>query len=250
MTSLERVMTRLTFGSQTFVSPMWSHDGRYVVFGSIGNGLHWARADGGGQPQQLLATKAVALPFSVTPDGRRLAFVQSAGAAQIWTVPIEYSDGPKAGAPERFLTTQFADTSPMISPDGRWLAYESNEQGRPEVFVRTFPAPATGQGGKWQISNSGGTTPLWSADGREILYRSGEQIIAVGYTASGDSFIADKPRVWLSGLRGVQAFDLSPDGKRVITATTGSAGQPMPEHTVMLKQNFFDELRRRVPIDK
>jgi serine/threonine protein kinase len=237
-------MNRLTFGGQTFVGPVWSPDGRYVVFGSIGNGLFWARADGGGQPQQLVASKTISFPYSFTPDGKRLAYAETMGTSQIWTVPIENADGLKAGTPERYLTSPFADAVPMISPDGRWLAYESNESGRSEVYVRAFPV----QSGKWQISNNGGGSPLWSPNGREILYRSGDQLVAVGYSAPGDSFGTQKPRVWLA-TPGAQAFDVSPDGKRVIVLTSESAGAaPKAEHTLMLKQNFFDALRRRVPV--
>ena len=118
----------------------------------------------------------------------------------------------KAGTPERYLTSQFAQTVPMFSPDGRWLAYESNESGKAEVYVRAFPATSD----KWQISNNGGTWPIWSPNGREILYRSGDQLMSVAYTATGDSFASGKPKVWLSTLGNAQAFDLAPDGKRVI----------------------------------
>jgi serine/threonine protein kinase len=242
-------LTRLTFGTETFVAPIWSRDGRHVIFGSIGNGLYWARSDGAGQPQPLLATKTIAFPFSLSPDGKRLAYVETIGKNQIWTVSIDQGDGLKAGMPEQFLSSQFADTTPMISPDGRWLAYESNEGGQNEVYVRPLIG-ATAGSGKWQISTKGGQAPLWSPDGREILYRSGDQVIAVGYTTRGDSFVADKPRIWLDGLRGAVAMDLAPDGKRLAVVTAAAQGEQRPEHTVMLKQNFFDELRRRVPLRK
>ncbi len=240
-------MTRLTYGTEAFASAVWSRDGRYIVFGSIGNGLFWVRADGGGQPQQLVAGKSISFPFSFSPDGKRLAYYEVSGTAQIWTVPIEQGDGLKAGTPERYLTTQFAETVPMFSPDARWLAYESNESGRPEVYVRAFPA----QSGKWQISNSGGTWPIWSPNGHEILYRSGDQLMSVAYTATGDSFSPEKPKVWLPTLGNAQAFDLASDGKRVLVVTSAAGGNaPKAEHTLVFVQNFFDELRRRVPLGK
>jgi serine/threonine-protein kinase len=244
-------MTRLTFGTETFAGPIWSRDGRYVVFGSIGNGLFWSRADGGGQPQSLVSRRSIAFPFSFSPDGSRVAFYEVSGTPQIWTVPIEYGDGLKAGVPERYMTTQFADTTPKFSPDGRWLAYESNETGRAEVYVRAFPAPSSGQGGKWSVSNSGGSLPVWSPNGRELLYQSGTQIMSVEYTAVGDMFSAGKPRVWLSAVGGAQGFDIAPDGKRLLVLMpTASGAAPQPEHTLMFVQNFFDELRRRVPLGR
>jgi len=147
------------------------------------------------------------------------------------------------------MTDQFAETAPKFSPDGRWLAYESNETGRTEIYVRAFPAAA--QGGKWPISNSGGALPVWSPNGRELLYQSGDQIMSVEYTTTGNVFSAGKPRVWLMSMGGAQGFDIAPDGKRLIAfmpTATGTA--PKTEHTVVFVQNFFDELRRRVPISK
>jgi len=240
--------TRLTFGTETFAAPVWSRDGRYVVFGSIGNGLFWARADGGGQPQSLVKRASIVFPFSLLPDGSRLAFYEVSRTPQIWTVPLDYSDGLKAGEPERYMTNQFAETAPKFSPDGRWLAYESNETGRSEIYVRAFPAA---QGGKWPISNSGGALPVWSPNGRELLYQFGDQIMSVEYTTTGNVFSAGKPRVWLTSMGGAQGFDIAPDGKRLIAfMPTGLASAPKTEHTVVFVQNFFDELRRRVPISK
>jgi len=239
-------MTRLTFGSETFASTIWSRDGRYVVFGSIGNGLYWARADGGGEPRLLVPGKAITFPFSFSPDGKRLAYYDVSGTPQIWTVPVEPGDEPKAGTPERYLTSQFSETVPMFSPDGRWMAYESNESGRPEIYVRAFPAGSS----KWQISNNGGTWPIWSPNGRELLYRSGDQLVSVPYTAAGNSFVSEKPKIWLTTLGNAISFDLSPDGKRVLVVTPTGGDAPKVEHTVVFMQNFFDELRRRVPTGK
>ena len=241
--------TRLTFGTETFASPVWSRDGKYVVFGSIGNGLFWARADGGGQPQPLAQRASIAFPFSFSPDGSQLAFYEVSRLPQIWTVPLDYSDGLKAREPEPYMTNQFAESAPKFSPDGRWLAYESNETGRTEIYVRAFPAAA--QGGKWPISNSGGALPVWSPNGRELLYQSGDQIMSVDYTTTGNVFSAGKPRVWLTSMGGAQGFDIAPDGKRLIAFMPTALGTaPKADHTLVFVQNFFDELRRRVPISK
>jgi serine/threonine-protein kinase len=240
-------MTRLTFGTQTFVSAIWSPDGRYIVSGSIGNGLFWTRADGGGQPQPLVASRSISFPHSISADGKRLAYYEAGGSPQIWSVPLELGDGLKAGAPERYLMTNSADSTAAFSPDGRWLAYESNESGRPEIYVRPFPA--TGTGGKWQVSNNGGTWPIWPAKGREILYRSGNQVMAAAYTATTDSFSNEKPRVLATTPGAAPGFDVAPDG-RLLTMMPLIAEGARTEHTLMFVQNFFDELRRRVPVGK
>ena len=245
--------TRLTFGEAAFVSPTWSPDGKFLVVGSVGSGMFWARADGGGRVERLLGmSKAIAFPVSFTRDGTRLVYYEVAGTPQIWTVPIEFADGVKAGKPERYLSSEFADILPTFSPDGRWIAYQSNDAGREEVYVRPFPLPASGQGGKWQISAGGGRSPRWSPNGRELLYKSGDQVMSVDYTVRGDTFIPGKPRVWLAKIGSGIMFDLAPDGKHVVNlapATGGDIAGP-PEHSVMFLQNFFDELRRLVPVGK
>ena len=117
--------------------------------------------------------------------------------------------------------------------------------------MRPFPLPASGQGGKWQISTGGGRAPRWSPNGRAILYLSADQLMSVEYTVQGDTLVPGKPRVWLAKVGAAPAFDLAPDGKHVvILARVTSEESARPEHSVMFLQNFFDELRRRVPVGK
>ena len=244
-------LTRLTFGGINRY-PVWSPDGQYVVFNKAGQGLFQARADGARPPQALVESTNTSAPWSFTPDGRRLAYVDA--IFQIWTVPLEDQGGQlKAGTPERFLTSSFRDRSPSFSPDGRWLAYDSNESGPSEVYVRAFPPPASGQGGKWQISNSGGTLPQWSRTRRELVYQSGDQLMTVNYTVNGASFVADKPRAWIAafGAAVQPTWDLAPDGTRVAAVIPVASTQaPQQEHVIVMLQNFADELRRRVPLGK
>lgn len=149
-----------------------------------------------------------------------------------------------------FLSSPFTEQQPRFSPDGRWLAYESNESGAFEIYVRPFPGP----GGKWVVSTGGGTNAVWSRARRELLYLAPDgRIMLVPYTAAGDAFQAERPRVWSETL--VQhrpltgaSFDLHPDGERVVMApaTGATAG---PTH-VTLMFNVFDELRRMAPVKK
>jgi len=97
--------------------------------------------------------------------------------------------------PEQFLKSQFNDDGAAFSPDGHWLAYHSNESGKDEVYVRAFPPAASGQDGKWQISNGGGAYPQWSRNGRELIYQTGvqrDELMAMSYSAKGDSLLEDE----------------------------------------------------------
>src|SRR5262249_15189463 len=150
--------------------------------------------------QRLTQMKASSLQFpsSFSPDGKRLAYMEVAsgtGSTQIWTIPVEGQDGQlKGGMPEQFLKSQFFDNQASFSPDGKWLAYRSDETGMNEIYVRPFPPPASGQGGKWVISNQGGFSPVWSRAGHDLLYATfGGELMAVSYTVNSDTFIPDKP---------------------------------------------------------
>ena len=103
--------------------------------------------------------------------------------------------GWKLGQPKPFVNTPFNELLPAFSPDGRWIAYESSESGTYEIYVRPFPVP----GGRWQVSAGGGTYPIGHEMGKAFLPRADLKIMVSAYTGSGDSFRADKPRVWFTG---------------------------------------------------
>jgi serine/threonine-protein kinase len=249
-------MTPLTVGG-AYNLPVWTPNGRYLVFGAGAGGLFWTRTDGAGQPQPLTQSRVFLGSPTFTPDGKRLVYVEPAGTVQrIWSAAVDDHEGQlRAGTPELFLEVPNVAGFAMavLSPDGRWLAYHSSETGRIEVYVRAFPAPSSGPGGKWLISNAGGVFPIWSRTSRELFYQSADQIMAASYAVNGDAFAVEKPRVWIAKLGGVASdltrpFDVAPDGKRLAVLRPVEPVQAAKgEHEVVFVQNFFDELRRRVP---
>jgi Tol biopolymer transport system component len=134
------------------------------------------------------------------------------------------------------VQTPFAESLPRFSPDGRWIAYQSDESGRSEIYVRQFPGP----GGRWQVSTSGGSEPWWSADGQEIFYLDGgegiENMASVAVRAA-DVFTAALPEVLFrarlcqSGQR--NRYVVASDGQRFLMVSPVES-QTIPPMTVVL----------------
>ena len=244
---------RLSFDSAYNAYPVWTPDGKHIVYSRTGgSGMWWVRSDGAGQPQLLYEAKnGSAIPGSFTPDGRRLAFHQpgTGTGRDIWTLPLDLTDPdhPKAGAPELFVATPSDDVEPAFSPDGRWLAYSSGEAGMYEIYVRPFP-PTTG--GKWQVSSGGGRFPIWSRASKELFYLdSGGHIMVVPYAAGG-TFSAGAPRQWSATparlTDNLPPLDLAPNGKRFVMFLAPQSPRSSSNLHVTFLLNFFDELERRV----
>jgi Tol biopolymer transport system component len=253
-------LTRLTFAGELNENPVWTPDARRIVYSSLQKGgapnLWWIRADGAGDAQRLTESKSVHYASSWRPDGKVLALSQQNPDTtfNILILPIEGDEksGWKAGEPKPFVNSPSSEMKPAFSPDGRWLAYQSNESGSYEVYVRPFPGP----GGKWPISTGGGIFPEWSRNGKELFYRTPDsKIMVVTYTASRDSFRADKPQLWSPGQftdRGLANpnFDLHPDGKRFAVLKSSGKDQTPAVNKVSFIFNFFDELRSDLPRGK
>jgi serine/threonine-protein kinase len=256
---------RLTFFSGNSENPVWTPDSKHLVFytdaQAPGPGIYWIRADGAGEPQRLLEG-GNAFPRSFSPGGQRLAYDSTGvgiGSSESWTLPLDTADPdhPKVGKPEKFLSL---GGHLAFSPDGRWVAYMTAESGTPEIYVRPF----RGSEGRWLLSSGGSTQDagftgptsgeggfiaFWPPNGRELFYTNLEgRIMVVTYSAKGDTFSANQPRLW--SLRRVLPpyIDSAPDGKRfAVILPPGQDAEPQPQTHVVFLLNFFDELRRRVP---
>jgi WD40-like Beta Propeller Repeat len=249
---LERdATTRLTFTGDAS-APIWAPDGRHVLFAS-GRSIFWMRGDGAAEPQRVLERQSLPRPWSISPDGRWLAYfeVNPETGFDTWTLPLDLSDPdhPRPRMPELFLHTTGDALVPRFSADGHWIAYRSTESGNSEIYVRPFPAS---KGGRWQISTNGGLYALWSNNGRELFYEAPDnRIMVVDYAIEGGSFVPGKARVWSDKqlfFAGTSNLDLAPDGKRflVFSVPEAPSGEKGSVHVTMLL-NFFDEVKRRIP---
>jgi serine/threonine protein kinase len=254
-------ITRLTFAGESNVRPVWTPDGQRIVYSSQEKGeainLSWIRADGAGNAERLTQSKDSQYPDSWSPNGKILASEQiNPGTnVDIMMLSIEGDEksGWRPGALSPFVNSAADERWPAFSPDGHWLAYQSNESGNYEVYVRPFPGP----GGKWQLSTSGGLFPKWSRDGKELFYRTvtDSKIMVVTFSVSGDSFRADKPQFWSPAQfadlgTGIKTGDLHPDGKRFAVLKTPGTEQNAAVNHVSFIFNFFDEISRKVPPGK
>jgi Tol biopolymer transport system component len=171
------VASRVTFDPGNDIYPVWSPDGSRIVFGSDrDNGvyhLYQKRADGVGIEEPVVKSSQNMLPHDWSPDGRFLVYRTLVnGPSQIGIVPLVGEQTLRLFGP-----SMFTQVSSQVSPDGRWLAYSTDESGRYEVYVQSFPAPG---GGKWQVSKDGGHFPRWRRDGRELFYYArDERLMAV-----------------------------------------------------------------------
>ncbi len=248
---------RLTTMPTSETSPVWSPDGRFVVFASANDAtpgpsrLYWQRADGAGPPTVLLESDQQLAPGGFTPDGTHLLYTLtvrlSPADVDVMDLPIDRRDPNvlKAGVPRAFRSTPASEALPRVSPDGRWIAYVSDEgsPGSFGVFVESYPGP----GGRWQASASG-FFPMWSRAKPELLYM-GEfgAIMTVPYTTDGETFRAGRTVSWsptpLVPRSVLPSFALHPDGERILGLAFDVASAPV-QRTVHVIFNLFDELHR------
>jgi serine/threonine-protein kinase len=213
-----RTFARFTFNPGPDYQPIWTPDASRVAFASfIGGraGISWQRADGTGGERLASAPGAdVWNPNSFTPDGTKLVFRQVSLSldTNLWLLSL----ADKSARP--LLATRAREFNGEISPDGRWLAYQSDESGPYEVYVRPFPNVDKE---RWQVSMGGGTHPMWRPDGRELFYLASGRLLGVDIE-SGATPSMGPARVVLASVpfppfvtQG-RSFDISPDGQRFL----------------------------------
>ena len=234
-------------------SPVWTADGRRIIFSSQAGGtlgsLFWRAADGTGVAEPLMASESSQRPTDVLPDGTRVLFSQPNG---LMTLSLDDKRSVVPVLPEGSAPVGAGD----VSPDGRWLAYVTPVAGTPQVFVSALSDPG---GARSQVTPAGGSQPRWSRDGRELFYTALDGSLMSVPVSGGSTFAWGTPTKLFANEfyvgRGIASrggtYDVSPDGQRfLMIKTTGGPG-PLPEQpTVVVVKNWGEELKRLLPLKR
>ena len=235
--------TRVTAEPASDFGAFWTPDGRDLVYMSERPlfELYRRAADGSRAPELLLGGGHDRILGSISADGRLAAFVLSLSTGtDLWTVSLQ---GPPA--PSQYLTNGFNLGHPALSPDGRWMAYDSDESGRVETYLQSFPDPTVA---RRQVSSGGGSQPTWTRGGRELVFQRGDSVMAVsvepGTGAVGAPVLLfagpyESSADWTQ----TRSYDVRPDGERFVLLKWPAG---VVWRRVVVASHWFDELRARV----
>ena len=249
--------SRVTFDAALDFFPLWSPDDTRIVFRSNRAGafdLYQKLANGAGMEERLVTSDQIKVPTSMSAVSRVLMYysLDPQTNADLWVMPMASDSTPAV-----FLKTPFREVWGSFSPDGRWVAYQSNESGRPEIYIRPFVAPASAtaatraSGGQWQVSTAGGIMPLWRPDGKELYYLNpAGAMTAAQVTVTGSTLEPGEPvelfptRIYGGGVDSQQArqYDVGPDGRFLINSVLDEVAAP-----ITLVQNWNPDAKQRRP---
>jgi len=246
-------LSRLTSDPANDQRAVWTPDGQRVVYWSAReeSGLFWRAANGTGQADRLTMSLDNQHPEFFSPDGTQLVFRDSSQGN--WDLWVRSMGAEPAAHP--LLQTEFNEAFSTLSPNGRWMAYQSDETGRFEVYVRPFPNI---DDDKIPISSNGGEEPLWGPDGGELFYvhqadDGDAEILRVAVTEE-PTFVAGEPEVLFTASSvwegGSPRWDISSDGQRfLMIKNTDEADPAFAQASIAVVDNWFEDLRRLTPTE-
>jgi dipeptidyl aminopeptidase/acylaminoacyl peptidase len=224
---------RLTFQDHN-VFPLWSPDGKRIVFSSRAQILSIPADGSATDPERVITSQYPPVPHDWSPDGSVILFEELRHLHL-----LHVADGKT----RRWLQTPFAERDGRFSPDGQWLAYTSDQSGSTEVWVRPFPGP----GAPVQISPDGGQFAVWSRDGKELFYRNGLKILLARVVPDA-TFHVEAPRALFESVfhdPSSRLFDVAPDGRFVMIEDEPNYNTTPASIVVVL--NWSKELKARAP---
>jgi eukaryotic-like serine/threonine-protein kinase len=244
-------LTRLTTDPSNDFAPIWTRDGRRIVFSSsrvTPSALFVQAADGTGGTERLIEGAEALAPNTFSPDGKRLIFRADTSTATGQDLRMLVLDGERRITP--LIQTPFDERNADISPDGKWLGFQSNESGTDEVYVRPFPDV---ESGRWQVSKRGGFHPAWAPNGRELFYVAADgRLMAVDVRSQG-GFAVGVPRMLVDGgfyfnlVPQGRSYDVSPDGTRFLLIEAPNTGTQADTAGLTVVLNWQQELKRLAP---
>jgi len=226
---------RLTASTITITHPIWSPDGRTILFTHLGSrSVFRTEANGVGDEQLVAERPGFVFPLDWSGDGQWVLARETAQGAKshLWILPMTSGGRLRGGVqPGQYLRTPFNESYGRFSPEPspRWVAYHSDKSGRAEVYVDAFPVPR----GEKRISTAGGSFPQWGAGGRELFYVSPEyKLMAVSLKVAGDSIEPSAPHEMFPlpvfGSSTVGPYEATRDGQRFLVLTGDEhASQPL-----------------------
>ena len=246
------VPNRFTFDAAQDQWTMWSPDGRQVVFSSDRKGvfdLFEKAANGATDEQPLLVSSQDKAALDWSPDGRILLYATQdpKTASDLWALPMT---GERKPFP--VVQTSFDDIQGQFSPDGRWLAHASNESGRYEICIRSFPEG----GGRWQVSAAGGLHPRWGRDGHEVFFVAPDtRLMAAPIRVASDTRavdvgapvalfptrLASGADAFAAGFNARAQYMVAPDGRFLMNV---SVAESVPAPPITIVENWTTALRK------
>ena len=228
--------------SGTVTSVSWSADGRHILYTASGEearGAVWWQLAAGGSPAEKLTQNIFLTPdAAISPDEKSLLVTSLRETSwDIVRVPLD-----SEGVARSYLNSPALEGSAQFSPDGKWVALMSNESGRFEVYVRSFPDPSS----KVQVSVAGGAEPSWSPDGQRLYYKSGSALLAARvhltptFALLGRDTILRNTSIAGTSFFGAN-YDVTRDGKRVLAVLAGA-----DDFQLVVSPNWITEFRQRV----
>jgi serine/threonine-protein kinase len=242
--------TRITSGPSIDRVPVWTPDGQLLFSSSRGVGANLFRValegTNAAEPERLTQSPNDQFPTSISPDGAFAVFSDNT------TQDLMLLALSRDGLVQPLVQTKFIEENGEISPDGRWIAYESNQLGQREIYVRPFPDITSGYS---QISAGGGTRPLWARNGQALYYVAPTGALMSVPMQRGARRAAGIPTKVLEGRYFFgseqdthRTYDVSPDGRRfLLIKPVGESEQSSTPASITVVLNWHEELKRLVP---